>query len=198
MKKKPENKIKRTNSFPGLHKGESLDEATRSRMEALLGHDLRDVRIHQTRQAGEIARRLDAEAFTIGAHVFSGESVLTSPAKRSTGLLAHELTHVIQQTNPLPSGNTGRNTQKGQPVIQPGVAQVPSIQMNNNGFSAITGNTASAGMEAQARTSEQAAQRGNQGGGRTSAAEMDVEGLADLVYRMMQMEVLIEKDRLRR
>jgi len=85
-----------------LSRGEALDEMTRMEMESAFGYDLKDVRIHETKQAGELARELQAEAFTIGADIFTTEGKLNTPTRENRGLLAHELTHVIQQTYPRP------------------------------------------------------------------------------------------------
>ncbi|MFJ9434279.1 DUF4157 domain-containing protein [Streptomyces sp. NPDC101490] len=71
--------------------GRSLDESTRTDMEARLGADFSDVRIHDGSAARESAAEVGARAYTSGSHVVIGEG----GGDRHT--LAHELTHVIQQ-----------------------------------------------------------------------------------------------------
>ncbi|WP_420714810.1 DUF4157 domain-containing protein [Streptomyces sp. WM6372] len=71
--------------------GRPLDDATRTDMEARLGADFSDVRIHTGGAAKASAADLGARAYTSGSHVVIGEG----GADRHT--LAHELTHVIQQ-----------------------------------------------------------------------------------------------------
>ncbi|WP_328923655.1 DUF4157 domain-containing protein [Streptomyces sp. NBC_00190] len=71
--------------------GNPLDDATRSEMEARLGADFSDVRIHTGGAARASAAEVGARAYTSGSHVVIGEG----GADRHT--LAHELTHVIQQ-----------------------------------------------------------------------------------------------------
>ncbi|OON33506.1 hypothetical protein BSA16_00050 [Micromonospora sp. Rc5] len=71
--------------------GRPLDEATRVDMEARLGSDFSDVRIHDDTTARTSAAELGARAYTSGNHVVLGED----GGDRHT--LAHELTHVIQQ-----------------------------------------------------------------------------------------------------
>ncbi|MFE9635789.1 DUF4157 domain-containing protein [Streptomyces sp. NPDC006463] len=71
--------------------GKTLDDATRTEMEARLGADFSDVRIHTDEAARASAAEVGARAYTSGNHVVIGEG----GADRHT--LAHELTHVIQQ-----------------------------------------------------------------------------------------------------
>ncbi|WP_079173773.1 DUF4157 domain-containing protein [Streptomyces monashensis] len=71
--------------------GNPLDDATRTEMEARLGADFSDVRIHTGEAARASAAEVGARAYTSGNHVVIGEG----GADRHT--LAHELTHVIQQ-----------------------------------------------------------------------------------------------------
>ncbi|CAM5563172.1 eCIS core domain-containing protein [Streptomyces avidinii] len=71
--------------------GSSLDGATRTEMEARLGADFSDVRIHTGEAARASAAEIGARAYTAGNHVVIGRG----GADRHT--LAHELTHVIQQ-----------------------------------------------------------------------------------------------------
>ncbi|MFF5284487.1 DUF4157 domain-containing protein [Streptomyces sp. NPDC013171] len=71
--------------------GQPLDAATRTDMEARLGADFSDIRIHTDSAAKASAAEVGARAYTSGSHVVIGEG----GADRHT--LAHELTHVIQQ-----------------------------------------------------------------------------------------------------
>ena len=71
--------------------GRPLDDATRADMEARLGADFSDVRIHTDAAARASAAEVGARAYTSGSHVVIGDG----GADKHT--LAHELTHVIQQ-----------------------------------------------------------------------------------------------------
>ncbi|PYR87567.1 MAG: hypothetical protein DMF84_31340, partial [Acidobacteria bacterium] len=73
--------------------GEPLPPATRATLEAQLGTDLGDVRVHRGAAAGRSARDLHARAFTHGRDIWLGEG--ESPT--DLGLMAHEATHVVQQ-----------------------------------------------------------------------------------------------------
>ncbi|MFJ5708025.1 DUF4157 domain-containing protein [Streptomyces sp. NPDC093105] len=77
--------------------GQPLDSATRGDMEARMGADFSDVRIHTDAAADASAKGIGAHAYTVGNNVvFQREAYdPASPQGRTT--LAHELTHVIQQ-----------------------------------------------------------------------------------------------------
>lgn len=181
--------------------GEALDEATRGEMESALGFNLKDVRIHQTKQAGELARMLQAEAFTIGADIFAAEGKLSTATSEGKDLLAHELTHVIQQTRPQPAipiadGPGLQSLKTPYPVLTP--ILVPQLATSNPFLTG--GDSVSEAMEAMAETAEQTVRSTGESLARTRAAavQVDAEEIADLVYRLMQQELLLEKDRVRR
>jgi Domain of unknown function (DUF4157) len=90
--------------------GRALDDPVRADMEARLGHDFGDVRIHTGEAADDAARAVNAHAYTVGSDVvFQRDRYDPSSAEGRT-LLAHELTHVVQQRNgpvegtPAPGG----------------------------------------------------------------------------------------------
>src|SRR5690606_19827164 len=76
--------------------GEPLQPSVRAEMEGHLGADLSDVRIHTGPDAAASAQAVQAHAYTVGSDVvFRDASTLgTDQGKR---MLAHELTHVVQQ-----------------------------------------------------------------------------------------------------
>lgn len=73
--------------------GTSVEPAIRSRAESALGVDLGSVRVHRGRQAQKAARSIKARAFTHRNDIWLGKG--QSPG--DTALMAHELTHVVQQ-----------------------------------------------------------------------------------------------------
>jgi len=79
--------------------GEPLPVATRRQMEGALDAPLGGVRIHTGPQAGRAARDVNAQAFTVGQDIYFGEGQYQPDTPRGQHLLAHELTHTIQQTN---------------------------------------------------------------------------------------------------
>ncbi|WP_370423259.1 DUF4157 domain-containing protein [Streptomyces sp. QH1-20] len=77
--------------------GRSLDPETRSDMEARLGADFSDVRVHTGSAAHESARDVGARAYTVGNDVVFQRDAYDPSSHAGRTTLAHELTHVIQQ-----------------------------------------------------------------------------------------------------
>jgi hypothetical protein len=77
--------------------GQPLDDSTRSAMEARFGHDFANVRIHTDAVAAKSAAEAGALAFTAGSHVVFGAGQYAPHTRSGRRLLAHELTHTIQQ-----------------------------------------------------------------------------------------------------
>jgi hypothetical protein len=77
--------------------GQPLDTNTRAFMEPRLGHDFGRVRVHLDPAADASARAVQAKAFTVGQHVVFEAGRYTPETNDGKRLLAHELTHVIQQ-----------------------------------------------------------------------------------------------------
>lgn len=78
-------------------KGAPMDEATRSEMESGFGTDFSAVRIHTGSEASEMNEELGAKAFTTGRDVYFNEGQFNPGSKEGKHLLAHELTHTVQQ-----------------------------------------------------------------------------------------------------
>ncbi|MGH9980762.1 MAG: DUF4157 domain-containing protein [Nitrososphaeraceae archaeon] len=75
--------------------GKPLDNTTKSFMESRFNHNFSDVRIHDDSKANELSGSVNARAFTAGNNIFMGKNEFVSDKR----LIAHELTHVIQQSN---------------------------------------------------------------------------------------------------
>lgn len=84
--------------------GSALDPATRGFMESRLGHSFGSVRVHADSAAADQAESLSARAFTVGQDVYFGRGEYTPQTHRGRGLIAHELTHVLQQRAGAASG----------------------------------------------------------------------------------------------
>jgi hypothetical protein len=66
-------------------------------MEQRFGHDFGDIRVHTDRKAAESARAINALAFTVGRDVVFGEGGYAPHTNEGRRLMAHELTHTVQQ-----------------------------------------------------------------------------------------------------
>jgi hypothetical protein len=76
--------------------GRPLEPAVQRDMEHALGHDFSTVRVHTDAQASESARSVEAAAYTVGENIVLGHGTTISGGS-GRELLAHELTHVVQQ-----------------------------------------------------------------------------------------------------
>jgi len=87
--------------------GRQLDAATRAAMEPRFGHDFSHVRVHTDELAAASARAVGAQAYTVGNHLVFGAGQFSPATNTGRTLIAHELTHVMQQ-----SGQVGRSLQR--------------------------------------------------------------------------------------
>jgi hypothetical protein len=85
-------------SIDALHgRGQPLPEAARDFMEPRFRADFSAVRVHDDAQAHELARAVNAQAFTVGRDVVFAAGHYDPEGDAGKRLLAHELTHVMQQ-----------------------------------------------------------------------------------------------------
>jgi hypothetical protein len=87
--------------------GQPLPASTRDFFEPRFGYDFSGVRVHTDSQANDAARQLNAQAFTLRQDVFFGAGYYQPDTFQGRSLLAHELTHTVQQQpHPLRSVQT--------------------------------------------------------------------------------------------
>lgn len=89
--------------------GQPLPESTRSFMEPRFGADFSGVRVHTDSNANHLARSINAKAFTVGKDVVFGSGQYAPETSGGKQLLAHELTHTVQQATL--ANNKGLNRQ---------------------------------------------------------------------------------------
>lgn len=77
--------------------GQPLDAGTRTFFEPRFGHDFGHVRVHADTRAAESARSVNAQAYTVDHHVVLGAEHSVQHSAGRDRLLAHELTHTVQQ-----------------------------------------------------------------------------------------------------
>ncbi len=88
---------------PSVHEvlnqaGEPLDSSTLSFFEPRFGQSFSDVRVHTGARAADSARSVNARAYTVGNHVVFAPSEFVPNSSAGRRLIAHELTHVAQQS----------------------------------------------------------------------------------------------------
>lgn len=85
--------------------GKSMPIEARSKMEGAFGADFSGIRVHEGPKAAELSNRIQAKAFTVGSDVYFRDGMPDTGSSSGQHLLAHELTHTIQQ-----GGATARST----------------------------------------------------------------------------------------
>lgn len=108
---------------PSLGSGQPLDPSTREFFQSRLGNDLNDVRIHTGAEAAMSAESINARAYTSGRDVVFASGEYQPDTEAGRELLAHELTHTIQQ-----QGAT-------QPTIQRKLKVGAGLALDTMGFS---------------------------------------------------------------
>jgi hypothetical protein len=87
--------------------GQSLDEGVRENLEGSMGHDMSSVRVHTSPESDSLNKQLGAKAFTTGSDIFFGEGQYDPHSSSGQELIAHEATHVVQQSTGRVDGGSG-------------------------------------------------------------------------------------------
>ena len=93
--------------------GQPLPEASRQFFETHFGHDFSQVRIHTDSQATDSARTINAVAYTVGSDIAFAAGQYSPDTQQGKSLLAHELSHVVQQSTGSVSEVVQRKPDKG-------------------------------------------------------------------------------------
>lgn len=93
-----------------IQKGKPLSGSERAFFGSRFGYNFSDVRVHDDNYAFNAADEINAQAFTLGNDIVLGNSELGSPERKN--LLAHELTHVVQQNKVNGIPDSSANTEK--------------------------------------------------------------------------------------
>lgn len=97
--------------------GQPLDRTTREVMEPHFGHDFSRVRVHTDDRAAESARSVAADAYTVGPQMVFGSARYAPETSAGRHLIAHELTHVVQQTRSGAGKESSRSPERNSPGI---------------------------------------------------------------------------------
>ena len=83
--------------------GDPLEPALRREMEQRFDHDFSGVRVHRGATAEQSACDVNARAYTVGNNMVFGAGEFSPGTREGRRLLAHELTHVVQQSGTQPN-----------------------------------------------------------------------------------------------
>ena len=106
--------------------GSPLSPEVKSSMGESFGSDFKDVRIHNDSASAKMNKDLNAQAFTHGSDIYFNEGKYDPKSKAGSQLLAHELTHTIQQGAVSRSKEANETNQTAQKISSPTIS--PKIQ----------------------------------------------------------------------
>jgi hypothetical protein len=98
--------------------GSKMDSNTQADMESGFGADFSSVNIHNANEAAQKSQGIGAQAFTHGNDVYFNEGKYNPDSKEGKHLLAHELTHTIQQGAAKPKKDSSSISHQGNKAIQ--------------------------------------------------------------------------------
>lgn len=114
--------------------GGPLPESTRAFFEPRFGHDFSNVRVHSDERAARSAREIHALAYTTGEHIVFGAGQYSPDTQSGQKLLAHELTHVVQQgggeqIRRQEDGEMEQESESDSSIILPDVEVPPGLSL---------------------------------------------------------------------
>jgi len=137
--------------------GTPLDRDTRGSMESRLGADFSDVRVHTDARASESAQSVQAHAYTVGSDVVFQSGKYAPQSDSGKRMLAHELTHVVQQrSGPVdgtPAGGGIRISNPADRFEQAAESSADHVMSSNSVASPATG--VAAGVQRQSDEEEE-------------------------------------------
>ena len=117
--------------------GQPLENTIREPMEQAFGADFSGVKVHTDTQSHQLNRSINAQAFTTGQNIFFRQDVYSPNSREGQELLAHELTHVVQQNSrqngevETKSTNTISSIQNAPTSIQAKLGRQTRVQANS-------------------------------------------------------------------
>lgn len=107
--------------------GTQMDKETQSFMESRFGTGFSDINIHTGTDASQLSGSLNAQAFTVGKDIYFNDDMYRPNSAEGKYLLAHELTHTLQQNgnsiqrSPMPAEDTVQNLESYSAATRQGI-----------------------------------------------------------------------------
>jgi hypothetical protein len=122
--------------------GQALSESSRQFFESQFGRDFSHVRIHHDTVAAKSAQSINAHAYTSGNHIVFNSGQYSPESDTGKHLLAHELTHVVQQGSSIPlmaqrEEGTNLDIQEESPCEKASLKNERSFPCPDGGFEII-------------------------------------------------------------
>jgi len=172
--------------------GQPLPESVKSYFEPRFGADFSHVRIRADSKAAETAKSINARAFTTGKNVVFGAGQYSPDTSYGRNLLAHELTHVIQQNKSSPTNiNSSKDNNTGNVILRDVLGQEELLQKDEEYATGVkVKEEHDTGMEEEDYT-----------GGDTDVGEQAKEKkgtktkpIAEQIYPLMQRQIEEEEE----
>ncbi len=191
----------------------------RSWVERVTRRSLSDVRVHDSGQAGQLARRLGARAFAAGRHVYARPELVKPLTPEGAALLAHEMWHAAGEpaiVTPSAMPHAPSSTlHGGMPLLSSGTHATRSEHgLGGSGAEGVSVQrqaiqapmpvqrdiVSGAGSEATAQSVEAAAlheqyDRMEASDETAGAQDFDPEEVAEKVYRLFVRELIVDRER---
>ncbi|MBL7749596.1 MAG: DUF4157 domain-containing protein [Chitinophagaceae bacterium] len=110
-------------------KGSTMDSHTQSFMQSRFGTDFSNINIHTGGEAIQMSRDLNAKAFTVGNDIYFNEGQYNPNSSEGKHLLAHELTHTVQQ-----GGGANKKIQKAENDTSIGCSALTDTRTDINSY----------------------------------------------------------------
>jgi hypothetical protein len=122
--------------------GNPMDQSTLSFMENRFGYDFSNVQIHNDALAHQSSNDINAFAYTHNNHIAFGAGQYNPQSESGKRLLAHELTHVIQQTSSIQTSSTiARATSEAKSFPESDGSEVTVVRTTNPGHCVLVPKT---------------------------------------------------------
>jgi|GEM_PF-5145693 len=128
--------------------GSPLPKKTKAKMERAFGADFSKVRVHTNQESIQMNREVNAQAFANGSDIYFNEGKYNPESTEGSRILAHELTHVLQQSGnesiqrvPAVGGNFGTYRYEGFGMEVPPIGFIQNYMVGNYNIDWYTGST---------------------------------------------------------
>ena len=133
--------------------GSALPEGVKSEMESGFGADFSNVKVHTDDRAASMSKEIGAQAFTNKGDIYFNQGKFNPASEQGKTLLAHELTHTIQQGASAPKDNAGAKDEQAAgtdktTAPETTTQQAPGADDKKAGTTAETAGTATTGTSA--------------------------------------------------
>lgn len=183
-----------------MEEARRVDETIRNRLGPIMGYEPRDIRVHDSQQASDLAGRLGGGSVRLTGYTYGSPGTIIAGSKEGTMLTVREGMHMIRPTSarPMPLAAPLRRYQtlsSGDNTVSTQLSEGVTVQ--RAGARYRSGDSVQRqGKEATAqRAGESDMPRTESPSGSSSASHAGLEAMANMVYSMMMRDLELERER---